>query len=165
MMWINILPANVVFDALQWREHIGLGLATGHFENENGRVHAPSGVPYNAQNQPTSLLSDLWMQVYGIYPAPYGVNWIGTEDKVDTGDRAPDVPATAGAPAQWKASSHKWDIEWRYRVKRANGSFSGEYVLERSMHQATITPDGTATIQKGTAGPFSRAAGAPTTTF
>lgn len=164
-MWINLLPDNVVFDALQWREHIGLGLATGHFEGENGRVHAPSGVPYNASNQPTSLLSQAWMEVYGVYPAPYGINWVGQVDTVDTGDQPPALPASPGVPARWRPSSHKWNIEWIYRVKRANGSFSGEFVLERAMHESTITEDGTATIKKVSAGPFSLPAGAPTTSF
>ena len=56
-MWANLLPATVPFDGVQWREHTGIGLATGHFALENGRIHAPSGVAYDANNQPVNQLS------------------------------------------------------------------------------------------------------------
>jgi hypothetical protein len=165
-MWVNLEPTTVLFDRVQWREHIGLGLATGHFEAENGRIHAPTGVAYNASNQPVSQLSADWMTVYGVNPAPHGINWVGQVDTVDTGSHPPNVAAANGQPAIWKASSHKWNIEWKYRVKRAqNNLFSGEYLLERAMHESTITTNGTATIKKVTAGPFSVQASAATTTF
>ena len=158
-MWINLTPNDVVFNRVEWREHTGLGLATGHFEGENGRVHAPSGVPYDTKNQPTSLLSQTWMKVYEPHPAPYGINWVGQVDKVDTGDHPPAVAASAGKPASWKPSSHKWHIEWRYRVMKSDPKFfSGEFVLERAMHESTIKADGTATIKKADAGPFSKMA-------
>lgn len=165
-MWINLLPATVVFNRVQWREHIGLGLATGHFEGENGRVHAPSGVPYDANNQPTSYLSQAWMTVYEPYPAPHGVNWVGQVDTVDTGSHPPAVPGAGATPPAWKPSSHKWHIEWKYRVMKSDDKFfSGEFLLEKAMHEATIKADGTSTIKKGDAGPFSVGAGAATTNF
>ena len=164
-MWVNLLPDNVCFSKLQWREHTGLGIGTGHFESENGRIHAPSGVAYNAQKQPTSQLSSTWMNVDGPDGPPYNNNWVGQVDKVDTGDHPPHVPAAGATPARWRASSHHWHIEWKYRVMRANGMYSGEYVLERSMHEAKIAEDGTATIKKGDAGPFTRAASDPTSDY
>lgn len=153
-MWVNLLPNDVVFNKLQWREHTGVGMGTGHFKAENGRTHAPTGVPYNTAKQPTNLLSADWMQVYGILPPPCGNNWVGQSDTVDTGDHPPDTPASPAGPATWKASSHSWNIEWRYRVQKADGTYSGEYTLERSMHKAKIETNGKATISKGGAGPF-----------
>jgi hypothetical protein len=167
-MWINLLPNNVVFSRLEWREHIGLGIATGHFEGENGRIHAPSGAAYNPANaQPVDqkYLSVDWMPVYGVEAAPYGINWIGQVDTVDTGDHPPHVPAAAGTPARWRASSHWWSIEWRYRVKRSNGQWGGEKLLERAMHESTIDANGTARIKKGDAGFFTVVAGAPTSGY
>lgn len=162
-MWINLLPNTVIFSRVQWREHTGLGLATGHFQGENGRIHAPSGVAYALNGgllQPVNTLSATWMNVFGDPGAPYGVNWVGQIDTVDTGDHAPEVAAVGAVPARWKASSHHWNIEWKYRVQKANGTWSGEYLLERAMHEATIAVNGTATIKKAGCGPFSRLASA-----
>jgi hypothetical protein len=164
-MWINLLPDNVVFSNVQWREHTGMGMGTGHFEGENGRIHAPSGVAYNAQNQPVNTLSSVWMPVYGVLHPPYGNNWVGQVDNVDTGSHPPAVAATATVPAKWNASSHFWHIEWRYRVKRSNNTYGPECVLERAMHEAKIDVNGRATIKKGDAGPFSVEASAPLPVF
>ena len=72
---------------------------------------------------------------------------------VDTGDHAPQTPASGAALATWRESSHHWNIEWKYRVKTALG-WSGEKVLERVMHEAKIAVNGLATIKKGNAGLF-----------
>jgi len=169
LMWINLLPDTVLFNRVEWREHTGVGRATGHFAFlENGRVHAPTGVPYNAASQPTDLRSADWMEVLGVEPAPEGINWVAQVDTVDTGDHQPEVGAAPPAPPlppSWRVSSHKWDIEWMYRVRKASGEFSGEFRLQKAMHEATITADGTATISKAGCGPFSRPAGSPTSGY
>jgi hypothetical protein len=157
-MWANLLPSTVPFDGVQWREHTGVGMATGHFAGENGRIHAPSGVAYGADNQPVNQLSQAWMAVEANPGGAHGVNWIGQIDTVDTGDHPPQTPAAGPVAAVWKVSSHKWNIEWKYRVRTATG-WSGEKVLERVMHESKIDATGTATIKKGNAGPFSRTAG------
>ena len=128
-------------------------------------VIKPSGVPYDANSQPTSLLSNVWMTVYGPHPNPHGNNWVGQVDTVDTGDHAPAVAGGGGVAASWRASSHKWHIEWKYRVMKSNGTFSGEFLLEKAMHESTIKTDGTATIKKADTGPFSKLASAADSTF
>ena len=163
-MWANLLPATVPFDGVQWREHTGVGLATGHFAAENGRIHAPSGVAYGADNQPVNQLSQDWMAVYANPGGNYGVNWIGQVDTVDTGDHLPQTPAAGPVAAVWKVSSHKWNIEWKYRVRTSTG-WSGEKVLERVMHESKIDANGTATIKKGNAGPFQRTAAQGTSPY
>jgi hypothetical protein len=94
-MYANLLPATVPFDGVQWREHTGIAMGTGHFSHENGRIHAPSGVAYGPNHQPVSELSIEWMNVYANPGGDYGVNWIGQIDMVDTGDHP---PFTAAAP-------------------------------------------------------------------
>ncbi len=163
-MWANLLPSTVPFDGVQWREHTGIGLATGHFAGENGRIHAPSGVAYGADNQPVNQLSQAWMAVEANPGGNYGINWIGQIDTVDTGDHPPQTPAAGPVAAVWKVSSHKWNIEWKYRVRTSTG-WSGEKVLERVMHEAKIDANGTATIKKGNAGPFQRTAGQGTSPY
>ena len=83
---------------------------------------------------------------------------------MDTGDHAPQTPAAPPVAAVWKVSSHKWNIEWKYRVRTSTG-WSGEKVLERVMHEAKIDANGTATIKKGNAGPFQRTAGQANSPF
>jgi hypothetical protein len=163
-MWANLLPATVPFDGVQWREHTGIGLATGHFSHENGRIHAPSGVAYGADNQPVNQLSQDWMTVYANPGGNYGINWIGQIDTVDTGDHPPQTPAAGPVAAVWKVSSHKWNIEWKYRVRTSTG-WSGEKVLERVMHESKIDATGLTTIKKGNAGPFQRTAAQATTPY
>jgi hypothetical protein len=164
-MWANLLPATVPFDGVPWREHTGLGMGTGHFAIENGRIHAPTGVAYNpATNQPMNQLAQTWMTVFANPGGGWGFNRIGQIDTVDTGDHAPNTPAAGAAPARWAVSSHHWNIEWKYRVRTARG-WSGEKVLERVMHEAKIDANGNATIKKGNAGPFNIAAANATSNF
>lgn len=163
-MWANLLPATVPFDRVQWREHTGVAMGTGHFSHENGRIHAPSGVAYGPNMQPVSDLSQAWMNVYANPGGNYGINWIGQIDTVDTGDHPPQTPAAGPVAAVWKVSSHHWNIEWKYRVRTSTG-FSGDKVLERVMHEAKIQANGTATIKKGNAGPFQRTAAQATSPF
>lgn len=53
-MRVNLLPATVPFDEVQLREHTGLFMGTGQFRSENGRIHAPTGVAYDANYQPVA---------------------------------------------------------------------------------------------------------------
>jgi hypothetical protein len=162
-MWGNLLPATVPFDGVQWREHTGVGMGAGHFAHENGRIHAPTGVPHNAANQLVNQLSQLWMTVHANPGGNRIFNWIGQIDTVDTGNHAPN-PAVGAAAPTWKVSSHHWNIEWKYRVRTSRG-WSGEKVLEPAMHEAKIDANGAATIKKGNAGPFTIAVANATSNF
>jgi hypothetical protein len=71
-------------------------------------------------------------------------------DTVDSGDN--DPPFSKG--------DFQWNIPWEYR---ANGGPGTEFT--RALHHDTISAKGDATIEKKGAGPFSKKANDPTSTF
>lgn len=173
-MFVNLLPVDVPFERVQWREDFGLAFATGEFASENGRQHAPTGLAYNPATLQPVLPPPVggrevkprptWMDVSATAPplAGVGPNFVMQVDTVDTGDR----PPSAGPPAAWSASSHVWDITWMYRVRRSTATgFSGDKELMKARHEGKIDANGRATIEKAGAGPFTKQAGDPTSAF
>jgi hypothetical protein len=167
-MFVSLRPADVPFARVEWREDFGLGLGYGVFSGENGRQHAPTGVGYDpVTNQPIMPPSigghavaptPQWM---GVNPVDGAfTNWVRQTDTVDTGTYPPTAAGT------WPKSSHAWDIDWTYRVKRSTDtSYSGAKPLMKARHEAEISTLGDATIKKAGSGPFTLPASAPTSTF
>jgi len=135
----------------------------GHFAIGTDGSHAPSGVAYDANNQPVNQLSQDWMAVESNPGGKLWNQWIGQIDTVDTVTIRHKSCRPSGA-AVWRVSSHKWNIEWKlprqnfHRLERREG-------VGEVMHEAKIDAIGTATIKKGNAGPFQRTAGQGTSPY
>jgi hypothetical protein len=124
---IYILPSDVSFSRIQFREGASTQVSTGSFQ---GAFNTRVGSEQFALRHP--VLGD-WLDVLG-GNATNGCRVDG-KDKVDSGDLAP--PFTAG--------SFIWDISWFYRVVGSNVEF--EFLKAR--HHATVTATGQMTISNG----------------
>ena len=134
---IFMLPADVSFSGLQWREGNGTGIGTGSFSGLNGRIHP---------------VTSTFMSI-GTGNAATGCQ-VNTVDSVSTSSSSPSTSLFGGT--DW-TGSFIWPISWQYQ---APGGPVVPYMT--AFHVATADRAGNTSQSKAGAGPFTRALGDPT---
>lgn len=131
-----MLPADVSFSGIRWREGTGTGIGTGTLSGLDGRVHAVGG----------------WRTI-GTGSTATGCP-VNTIDSVSTSTSAPS--SFFGLFPDW-SGFFLWPIQWEYQ---APGGPVSPLVIAN--HLCVINSTGTASITKAGAGPFSRIVADPT---
>jgi len=131
-----MLPADVSFTGIQWREGTGTGIGTDTLSGLNGRVHPIGG----------------WMSI-GTGNVATGCP-VNTVDSVWTSTSSPS--SFLGFFVDW-SGLFVWPIQWEYQAPGAAVS-----PLVVANHLCVINRTGTANISKAGAGPFSRVLADPT---
>ena len=130
-----ILPADVSFSAIQFREGTATGIGTGSFSGSNGDPHPLGG----------------WASVGGGNVAT-GCPVLG----VDTVSSRTSSPSTfLGLFPDW-TGTFLWPIPWEYQAPGG-----AVITLITASHVCIVDSAGNATISKAGAGPFSRALADP----
>jgi outer membrane protein OmpA-like peptidoglycan-associated protein len=127
-----MLPADVSFTGIQWREGTGTTIATGSLSGLNGRVHTIGG----------------WMSI--------GTGNVATGCMVNTVDSVSTSTTAVSFFGNW-SGTQIWPIQWEYQAPGA-----AVMPLVVAVHLCIIDSAGNASISKALAGPFSRALADPT---
>jgi hypothetical protein len=142
---IHLLPKNVSFANLTFREGTVNAVASGCWSFENGRAHPVTGGPVSISGCNTST----------------GCVVNGT----DTIECAPIGPYPSPPPTPAYCSGNfEWDIPWQYSTD--NGTNWVSFTVAVHHHWADPAPNlGWAHIEKKGAGPFTKHATDPTTQY
>jgi hypothetical protein len=128
-------PTDVSFANLHFAEGSALAVASGYFASLNGHAHPPTSTP---------------LPTIGSCDSVIGCQVLNVVDTVDTQDDPP--PFSSG--------DFLWPIPWQYQAP--GGALTTFTTVN---HHSTADATGTATISKAGAGPFSKNASDPTTTY